>query len=206
MACLPDSVNCPSTGVYSSTYASFSLDTYCIPSNLGNNVNVESLFNLNVFEEWTYDLQKGYVVLILAVVAAVVLSLLFFVFVRCCAGPIIWLAIFICNAGLITIGVFFILQAKGITVPDFVSKQISTISYDTLIIVGSCLLGGAVLLSLLAFCMRSRIAMGVKAVELGSIFLLQNCGLAILPVTQVILVAAAVAAIIFGAASLYSLG
>lgn len=144
--------------------------------------------------------------LILAAVAGVVLSLFFFAFVRCCAGPIIWMAIFVCIAGMMTIGVFFILQAKGITVADFVSQQLSTISYDTLIIVGSCLIGGSVLLSLLAFCLRSRIAMGVKAVQLGSLFLLQNCGLAILPVTQVILVAATVAAIIFGAASIYSLG
>ena len=110
--------------------------------------------------------------LVLAAVAAVILSLIFFVFVRCCAGPVIWFAIFVCNAGMITIGVFFILQAKGVTVTDFISKQLTTFSYDTLIIVGSSLIGAAALLILLSICMRSRIAMGTKAVELGSIFLL----------------------------------
>lgn len=103
--------------------------------------------------------------------AAIVLSIIFFLFVRCCAGPIIWLAILIFIGGMITIGVFFILQAKGVTVPDFIAASLSSISYNTLIIVGSCLLGGAVLVLLLVVCLRSRISMGAKAVELGSIFL-----------------------------------
>jgi hypothetical protein len=163
MSCLTDSVNCQG-GTFTPTYAAFPLDSYCIPSDLGTNINLESIFNLNAFENWLYDLQEGWIVLACAAGAGVILSLLFFVFVRCCAGPIIWLAIFICNAGLITIGVFFILQAKGVTVPDFVHNQLSTLSYDTLIIVGSCLIGGAVLLSILAICLKSRISMGIRAV------------------------------------------
>lgn len=169
--CLADTVNCQG-GTFTPTYTAFPLDYYCIPSEVGTDINLESIFNLSAFENWIYDLQEGWIVLVAAAGAGILLSLLFFVFVRCCAGPIIWLAIFICNAGLITIGVFFILQAKGVTVPDFVHNQLSTLSYDTLIIVGSCLIGGAVLLSILAICLKSRISMGVKAVELGSIFLL----------------------------------
>lgn len=68
------------------------------------------------------------------------------------------------------------------------------------------MIGGAVLIGLLAICLRSRISMGIKAVELGSIFLLENCCLAILPVTLILFIAGGIAGLIYGAASLYSLG
>jgi len=113
---------------------------------------------------WIYDLQTGWAVLVAAAGAAIVLSIIFFLFVRCCAGPIIWLAIIILIGGMITVGVFFILEAKGVTVPDFIASSLSTISYDTLIIVGSSLIGGAVLVLLIVICLRSRISMGAKAV------------------------------------------
>jgi hypothetical protein len=114
----------------------------------------------------------GWIILVVAAAGAMLLSLIFFLFVRCCTGPIIWLAIFIFIGGMITIGVFFILEAKGVTVPSFIASTLTTLSYNTLIIVGSCLLGGAVLVLLLVICLRSRIQTGAKAVELGSIFLL----------------------------------
>jgi hypothetical protein len=49
VSCLPDGVNCPASGLFAAPYASFVLETYCLPSVLGNNVNIQSLFNLNVF-------------------------------------------------------------------------------------------------------------------------------------------------------------
>lgn len=48
--------------------------------------------------------------------------------------------------------------------------------------------------------------MGSKAVEMGAIFLFQNCFMIILPITQAIFVCATLAAIIVGGVSLYSLG
>ena len=100
-----------------------------------------------------------------------ILSVFYFLVVRCCAGPMVWLAIIVFIGGMTTIGVFFILQAKGITVSAFISENLPIASQNTLIVVGSSLLGASVLVLLLVICMKSRIAMGAKAVELGSIFL-----------------------------------
>ena len=55
-------------------------------------------------------------VLVLAALAAMILSLLFYVFVRCCTGTVIWVTIIVGIAGMLTVGVFFILQAKGVVV------------------------------------------------------------------------------------------
>lgn len=142
----------------------------------------------------------------MAALAAIILSLLFFVFVRLCTGPIIWLSIIVAVLGMLAIGILFLLQAKGIIVSDFISQNLSNFSYDTLIIAGSCLIVGSVLLALLAICLRSRISLGAKAVELGSMFLLSNCYLVILPVTQGILIIGALAGLISGAVGLYSNG
>jgi len=203
--CLADLVNCIG-GTFTPTYTSFSLDHYCIPNTIGSDINLEVIFNFNSYEKWAYDLREGWVVLLVAVLAAIVLSLMFFVFVRLCTGPIIWLSIIVAVLGMLTVGIFFLLQAKGIVVSDFISQNLDSFSYDTLIIAGSCLIVGSVLLALLAICLRSRIAMGAKAVELGSMFLLSNCYLVILPITQGILIVFSLAGLIAGAIGLYSLG
>jgi hypothetical protein len=203
--CLADSVNCIS-GTFTPTYTAFALDNYCIPDTIGNNINVGVIFNFNSYETWAYDLREGWVVLLVAALAAIVLSLMFFVFVRLCTGPIIWLSIIVAVLGMLTVGIFFLLQAKGIVVSDFISQNLSTFSYDTLIIAGSCLIVGSVLLALMAICLRSRISLGAKAVELGSMFLLSNCYLVILPITQGILIILALGGLIAGAVGLYSLG
>lgn len=161
-SCLTDTVTCLN-GQFTPKYASFALDNYCVPNDVSN-INIESVFNPNAYESWVYDIQTAWVVVILAAVAAMLLSLLFFIFVRICTGPIIWLAIAITIGGMLTIGVFFILQAKGVTVSKFISDNIPSYSYDTLIIIGSLTIAAALILLLLVICLRSRLNMGAKAV------------------------------------------
>lgn len=105
--CLTDSVTCL-TGTFAASYASFALDIYCVPTDVSK-VSIESIFQTTSYEAWVYDLQTGWVVLLLAAGAAIILSLMFFVFVRICAGPIIWLAIVIAIGGIFVIGLFFVL-------------------------------------------------------------------------------------------------
>ena len=161
---------------------------------------------MDSYEEWAYDLREGWPVLLVAVFAAIVLALVFFVLVRLCAGPIIWIFIVLGILGMLAIGIIFLLQAKGIITADVVSQQLSQFSYDTLIIAGSCLIGASVLLALLVICLRTRISIGAKAVELGSMFLISNCFLVILPVIQGFLIIMALAGFIAGGVSLLSFG
>ena len=149
-------------------------------------------------------MSTGWIVLLLAAAAGIILSLLFFGFVRLCAGFIIWLAVVIAIGGMVTIGVFFILTAKGVVIDDFVSSHLSDVAYNTLIITGSVVLVGAFLLFLLVLCLHSRITMGIKAVELGSLFLMDNCCMVMLPITQIFFILATIAALIAGAGFLYS--
>jgi hypothetical protein len=151
-------------------------------------------------------MSTAWIVLLLSAAAAIVLSLLFFVFVRICASFIIWLAVVVAIGGMLTVGVFFILTAKGVVIDDYVYQHLSDISYDTLIVVGSAILVAAFLLFLLVLCLHSRLTMGTKAVELGSIFLFDNCCMVFLPITQVFFILATITALIFGAGYLYSEG
>jgi len=171
-----------------------------------SDVNLSTIFDLDSYEQWAYDLREGWPVLLVAVFAAILLSLLFFVLVRICAGPIIWISIILAILGMLAVGIFFILEAKGVIISDFVSSNLSQFNYDTLIIAGSCLIAGSVLLALLVICLRTRISVGAKAVELGGMFLLNNCFLVVLPITQGFIIIFALAGFLAGAISLLSLG
>lgn len=145
-------------------------------------------------------------VLVGAGVAAMIASLFFLVFIRCCAGVVIWFFIFVTVAGLEVVGIFFILEAKGVKISSFISDNLTTLSYNSLIIIGSGMIAAGVLIALLTICLRSKIALGSKSVELGAIFLFENCCFIILPISQAIFIIAGLGAIIVGGIYLYSLG
>lgn len=204
-SCLADGGSCVG-GTFTPTYSSFALESYCIPNSVGDNINIETIFNFDSYEQWAYELREGWPVLAVAVLAAIILSLLFFVFVRLCTGPVIWISIILCILGMLTAGIFFLLEAKGVVTADFVTQNLSSFSYNTLIIAGSCLIVASVLLTLLVICLRSRIAIGAKAVELGAMFLLSNCFLVILPVTQGFIIILALAGLVAGGIAILSMG
>lgn len=103
-------------------------------------------------------------VLVGAAVIAMVASLLFLLVIRCCSAGIIWVFIFICIAGLELVGILFILQSQGISINQFVTVNLSTLSYNNLIIIGSGFIAAGVLIALIVACLRSRIALGSKSV------------------------------------------
>jgi hypothetical protein len=127
-------------------------------------VDVTSFFSGNTYTAWAFDIQAGYLILIGAAVAAMLASLLFLGVVRCCAGVMVWLAISICILGLEAVGVLFILQAKGIHISQYITVNLTSLSYNSLIIIGSGLIGAGFFVLLIVCCLRSRIAMGSRAV------------------------------------------
>ena len=104
VSCLVDNVNCKS-GTYTSTTITFDFDNMCLPENK----DISSFFNYNAYATWSYDLQKGYLVLVGAALVSMAASLCFLIVIRCCTGVIIWIAIVTCIGGLLVIGIFFIL-------------------------------------------------------------------------------------------------
>lgn len=103
-------------------------------------------------------------VLIGAAVAAMIASILFLLLIRCCTGVIVWISISIAIIGMELVGILFILQAKGINLNSFVASTLSTLSYNSLIIIGCGFIVAGVLFTLIVICLRSRIAMGSKSV------------------------------------------
>jgi hypothetical protein len=118
----------------------------------------------------------------------------------------IWIAISFFVSGTIIIGIFFILEAKGITVPSFISNTLAAFSYNTLVVAGSSNFFTAFTVLIIAICMRHRIETGAKAVEIGAIFLSQNCSMIMVPVIQALLVFITIAALIIGSGYIYSTG
>ena len=66
--------------------------------------------------------------LLIGATVAIFLSLNFFVMLRWCTGAAIWGSITLAIGGLLTDGIFFILEAKGEAVPDFVSNNLSALT------------------------------------------------------------------------------
>jgi hypothetical protein len=202
--CYNDSINC--NGSIKADYSTIAFDYYCVPIGSTNSQDIAQIINTNVFSAWALDLSKGWLVLASAAVVAMLASMVFLIFVRCCTGIVIWLAIIVCVAGMEVVGIFFILEAKGVNISSFVSDSLSKLTQNSLLIIGSSMIVAGVIVALLAICLRSRIALGSKSVELGAIFLLENCCIILLPITQAIFIAAGLAAIIVGGTYLYSLG
>ena len=164
--CLADGQLCI-TGLYSDTVETFDFDNYCVP----DTGNISDFFNESAIESWASDLGRGWPVLLAAAAAAMILSMFFMLFVRCCAGVVIWVMIMIGVVGIELVGIMMILEAKGVNISPYLNSHIESVSYDTLIIVGSCLIVFGVILFILVVCLRSRISQGIKAVEVGAIFI-----------------------------------
>jgi len=161
--CLPDSVNCIGPNIMAN-YSTTSFQNYCIPTLVIDNQDLAQAFNSNLLSAWAIDMQRGWMVLAAAAVISMVASLLFLLVIRCCSGTIIWVSIFICVAGLELIGIMFILEAKGISINNYITENLTKLSYNSMIIVGSGFIAGGVLIALISCCLRSRIALGSKSV------------------------------------------
>lgn len=163
-------------------------------------------FNSRLITAWAFELSSGWPILLGAFGAAVLASIIFLLLIRCCVTAMVWIFVVIAVIGFEGIGILFILQSQGIHVHSLVSSNLSTLSYNTLLITGIVLISVGVLFTLLTICLRSRIMIGSKAVEIGSIFLFENCYMILLPITQAIFIVSSLGATIVGAVYLYSLG
>lgn len=144
--------------------------------------------------------------MIAASIVAIIASLLFLLFVRCCAGIVIWIVIFIAIVSLLGVGVLFILESQGIKIAAVVDFALATLSQNSMIIIGSVCLAFGVLMLLIVCCLRRKISMGSKSVEMAAIYLVETCYIALVPLIQAILIVGALAGIIVGAIYIYSNG
>ena len=201
VSCLTDTSSCLN-GTITPAYSSVALGNYCIPVSS----NLEGILDLNSFERWAFDIREGWVVLVVSLFVAIFLSFMFLLVVRWCAVPLIWLSIFLLISSTLTVGILFILEARGVTVSSFISSNLPALTFDALLTLGIYLIVTALFLTLLVICLRSRIMMGANAVKLGSLFIFENCMTTMLPITFGCLILLALVGLITGGISLYSDG
>lgn len=122
------------------------------------------MLNSNVYSAWATELQRGWPVLVGALVVAMIASLAYLLMMRCCSGVLVWISITVAVLGMVLIGILFILQSQGIKVSSALSDNLTKLSYNSLLILGIGFTAAGVLLSLLVLCLRTRINMGTKAI------------------------------------------
>ena len=108
VTCLIDNVTC-TTGTIIASYPTLTLNNFCVPTGTTNFQDISQIVNTNLFRAWALDLSQGWMVLVGAGIAAMLASMAFLIFVRCCTGIVIWITIFVCICGMEVIGIFFIL-------------------------------------------------------------------------------------------------
>lgn len=94
VTCLTDGQGCTS-GTYTApnNYSTFSILSYCIPSPDSTGSSVFQYFDYNIIVQWIFDIKDGYLILIGAALAAIILSLIYAFFLRCLTMCILYVSL-----------------------------------------------------------------------------------------------------------------
>jgi hypothetical protein len=135
----------------------------------------------------------------LALPIAIILALVFMVFIRLTAGCFIYLLIILSVGALIAFGAYLLLQPAG---------GIDSVALDptTKIIVAVACFLVALLIIVMMFCFRKRIALASSIVKVSAKFVAGNCGIVLVPVVLFIVMVLFIALWILEALGYYSLG
>lgn len=149
---------CPATPSIPATYPSVSVGgVFCVPdpSSVQNATQVSAA---DITQSMT-DTQSAYLVLIGAVVAAFILGIVYVVFLRCCAGVVIWLSILSFILGMIAVGVYMFLYTQGIEIVKS-PFDLSTANQQSLQIASYVLWSVAAISVVLVIVLYKRIKLG----------------------------------------------
>lgn len=89
-------------------------DVYCSPDPNELTTKVSQVTGVSSLSQSVEDIKNSKYVLIGAVVAAFILGIIYFVFLRFCAGVVIWLSLVFFVLAMIAIGVYMFLFTQGI--------------------------------------------------------------------------------------------
>ena len=108
--CLIDGAFCIN-GAYKapSNYSTFAILTYCVPDPKYRGTPVTQYFDYNIVVQWVFDIQDGYLIIVGAAVAAVILAIVYSCFLRCLTGCILYTSLFVIEIILIGVGILIIM-------------------------------------------------------------------------------------------------
>lgn len=148
--------------------------------------------------------------LIGAVLAAFVLGIFYFLFLRCCAGVVIWLSIVAFVLGMIAIGVYMYLYTQGIQIVQS-PFNLSGANQQAMQICSYVLWGLSVLAIILTIVLYKRIKLGtnsltaaIAVIKCTAIYIAETCQVIFFPPAMAIVLMVVIALYLTGLVFAYS--
>lgn len=145
------------------------------------------------------SLSKVWPILLAAIPIAIVLSVVFMLFIRLTAQCFVYILLALAVAACIGLGVYLLLSSNG-TVSGF------AINKTFAMILGGLLIAFGVLLTIGLLCFRKRIRLASIIVQASARFVKENCLISFLPFLLFIFLALFIALWILEALGIYSMG
>lgn len=150
------------------------------------------------------DTQSAYLVLIGAVVAAFILGIIYFVFLRCCAGVVIWLSIFTFVLAMIAIGVYMFLYTQGIEIVKS-PFDLSSANVQSMQIASYVLWSASLITIVLTIVLYKTIKLGnssliaaIAVIKCTAIYIAETCHIIFFPPLMAIVLMLVIAAYLTG--------
>ena len=145
------------------------------------------------------SLMQNWPLLLFSIPIAIILALLFMVFIRCCAGCFIYILIFLTIGALVGFGIYLIIT------PTNPVAGTSAGTTGSIIVAVLCFLF-AFLIILLLCCFRKRISLATSIVKVAANFVSSHCLIVMLPVFLFLVTLAFLVLWVLQALGFYSLG
>ena len=145
------------------------------------------------------SLMNGWPLLLFSIPIAIILALLFMVFIRCCAGCFIYILIFMAIGALIGFGVYLLIT------PTNAVAGTAAGATGSIIVAVVCFLF-AFLILLLLCCFKKRISLATSIVKVAANFVQSHCLVVLLPVFLFIVTLVFLVLWVLQALGFYSLG
>ena len=138
------------------------------------------LFNWSYFDtdkliSWMVDLYECWIAIALSFVWSLILCMVFLLFVRCCAGVIIYIIIFLILVCLTGLGAFFFVKREEY---DEVNDSEY---YNAMIVLAWIFWGFAFIWLIFIICMCNRIRLAVALLEATARYIHENCYITLVP-------------------------
>lgn len=185
-------------------YKSLSLgDVVCIPDPTDNSV-VQAV-NTNILTRVFADIKVCWTIFLGALGASFILGFIYFLFMRICAGVVVWLSIFTFVLGTLAIGIYMFMYTKGVRLVE-VPFNLSQYSRDSLEYTSYALWFLSFLSLLIVVCAWSRIRLAIAVVKSTSLYVAETCQIIFFPPCMALIMVMVLALILAGFFFIYSVG
>jgi choline transporter-like protein 2/4/5 len=164
--------------------SSLTANTACLPTS--DTLKTQIATAVGGSTEQITSLMQNYTLILLALPIAIILSLVFMLFIRLTAGCFIYLLIILSVATLVAFGVYILTQNTN---PDDGSISVFDSPTGKVVVAVICFIL-AILIIVMMFCFRKRINLASSIVKVSARFVASNCGIVLIPILLFIVMVA----------------